>query len=78
MTRVVTALERAGLVTRTADPADRRVIRVGLTAEGRRTISRIRRSKTAFLARRIDGLDPDERAAMSRLVELLEHLVDET
>jgi DNA-binding MarR family transcriptional regulator len=77
MTRVVTSMEEAGLVTRVTDAGDRRVIRVGMTAEGRRTLQRIRRSKTAFLARRIDELDPQDHAALGELVRLLERLVAE-
>src|SRR5438105_3631645 len=34
ITKVVTKLEAAGLVSRTPDPSDRRVARVNLTADG--------------------------------------------
>ncbi|MEW6111121.1 MAG: MarR family transcriptional regulator [Thermodesulfobacteriota bacterium] len=36
MTGLLDRMERDGLVTRTADPADRRVLRIYLTEEGRR------------------------------------------
>ncbi len=76
MTRVVTALEAAGLVVREVDPADRRVVRVRLTPSGRRTLQRIRGSKAAYLARRIDALGPDDRRALAEAVRLLEQLVE--
>src|SRR5947209_11398513 len=39
LTRVVAALEGAGLVSRTIDLADRRVARVAVTADGRRVLA---------------------------------------
>src|SRR6202167_1962583 len=44
-TRVVTSLESAGLVARESDRVDRRVVRVTITAEGRRNLQRIRSLK---------------------------------
>ena len=75
VTRLVKSLESAGLVARETDSVDRRVVRVKITAEGRRTLQRIRTSKNAFLARRLDALDPTERAQAAALTRLLEHLV---
>src|SRR5580692_9927023 len=40
-TRLVASLESAGLVARETDVADRRVVRVRATAEGRRNLQRI-------------------------------------
>jgi DNA-binding MarR family transcriptional regulator len=77
MTRLVAGMEEAGLVSRVPDPDDRRICRVRATAEGRRTIARIRSLKTAFLTRRLADLDESERAQAFSLVELLEHLVSE-
>src|SRR5271165_6663684 len=42
MTKVVAAMEEAGLVSRLADERDRRVCRVRTTPAGRRTLQRIR------------------------------------
>jgi len=75
MTHLVAALEGAGLVTRSCDREDRRVTRVRVTAEGHRTLLRIRSSKNAYLARRFAGLDPSEQSAAADLVALLERLV---
>lgn len=77
MTRIVACLEELGLVTRTVDPADRRVARVDATAEGRRFVVRSRRRKDAYLAERLRDLDPDDRAALERAAVVLDRLLDE-
>jgi DNA-binding MarR family transcriptional regulator len=71
VTRLVTSLESAGLVARETD----RVVRVTITAEGRRNLQRIRSLKNAFLTRRLAALDPAEKALAEQLTSLLEHLV---
>lgn len=77
MTRVVAAMEAAGLVTRLADAEDRRVTRVELTRAGRAALDRIRSLKTAYLARRLSLLSPRERARAADLATLLEELVED-
>lgn len=78
MTRMVDALESAGMLERRVDPADGRVVRVAVTTEGGRTLQRIRSMRNAVLARRLRRLSPDERSTLDDLVQLLERLVDET
>jgi len=75
VSRLVDSLERAGLVARETDVVDRRVVRVKITAEGRRNLQRIRTLKNAFLTRRLDALGPAEKAQAEALAGLLEHLV---
>jgi DNA-binding MarR family transcriptional regulator len=77
VTRLVTSLEIAGLVARETDGADRRVVRVKITAEGRRNLQRIRALKNAFLTRRLASLGPAEKALAEPLTSLLEHLVED-
>jgi DNA-binding MarR family transcriptional regulator len=74
-TRLVSSLEIAGLVARVNDELDRRVVRVKITAEGRRALERIRTLKNAYLRRRLAALDPAEREQAESLTSLLEHLV---
>ena len=74
MTRLVVQMESAGLIERIADPSDRRICRVKVTAKGRRELQRIRTRKTAFLVERIASLDEADQASLGRLVELLEIL----
>jgi DNA-binding MarR family transcriptional regulator len=76
MTRVVACLEEAGLVSRTVDPADRRVAHVAATSEGHRWLDRNRGRKDAFLVSRLGALEPDDRATLARAVELLERLAE--
>jgi len=45
VTRQVAALERAGLVARRPDPADGRSSTIGLTAEGRRSMSEVEQER---------------------------------
>ena len=77
VTRLVASLENAGLVVRETDGVDRRVVRVKITAEGRRNLQRIRTLKNVFLTRRLTALDPSERALAGSLTSLLERLVAE-
>jgi DNA-binding MarR family transcriptional regulator len=76
-TVVVSALEREGLVARQTDPADRRVTWVRPSAQGRRLIERVRSRKTAYLARRLRALSPEERDVLERAARLLETMIEE-
>jgi DNA-binding MarR family transcriptional regulator len=78
MTRLVDGLVTLGLVSREGDSGDRRLARVALSAEGRRTLQRNRSLRNAFLVRRLLRLSPEERERLDHLVVLLERLVDET
>lgn len=77
VTPLVAAMEAAGLVERHADPADRRISRVELTAGGRASLERIRTLKNAYLTRRVGDLAPAQRRQVGALTELLERLVAE-
>lgn len=76
ITRMVTALEAAGLVRRETDPADRRVARLQVTASGARRLQAIRTRKTAYLAQRLRRLGDDDLAALSRALPVLERLLE--
>jgi MarR family transcriptional regulator, transcriptional regulator for hemolysin len=71
LTHHLDALERAGLVTRTRDPANRRVQRMELTEAGNAAFDRMRKAAMAFDTRLRSGLDEQE---VKRLRELLAHL----
>jgi DNA-binding MarR family transcriptional regulator len=76
-TRVLARLEEAGLIERTADPADRRSSLLASTAFGRQTLSAVRQRKDAFLAQRLDRLSPVELATLDRAAAILERVLDE-
>src|SRR3954465_8883871 len=76
-TRVIARLEECGLIARAADPADGRSSLVSITAHGRAPGHRLRATKDALLARRLDALDPDERAVLDRAAEILERVLED-
>jgi DNA-binding MarR family transcriptional regulator len=76
VTRVVCRLEEAELVTRTADPADRRSALVAITPAGRALLAASRTRKDAFLSERLEALAPEDRATLERAAALLEGLLE--
>ena len=72
LTHHLDGLERAGLVTRTRDPGNRRVQRIAVTEAGDRLFLRLRRAAAAFDGRLRAGLDDDEVRALRRLLAQLE------
>lgn len=72
MTRVAEALSAAGLIERSVDEVDRRVSRVTLTVEGRRTLKSVRDARTAYLAERLATVEGVDARALTAAVELLE------
>lgn len=76
MTRIVASLEDLGLVTRTVDPADRRVARVAVSTTGERLVERSRHRKDAYLAARLGALGADDRAALAAAVDAIERLLE--
>jgi DNA-binding MarR family transcriptional regulator len=74
MTRTLAGLEREGLIERTSDPADGRSFLVAVNDAGRERMARQRRRKSAYLARRLRRLDPDEIETLARAAELLERI----
>ena len=75
-TRVLARLEEEGLVARTPDPQDRRSSLVSATPAGRALLADLRTRKTLFLARRLEHLSPDERAALDRAATILERMLE--
>ncbi|MBV8160288.1 MAG: MarR family transcriptional regulator [Acidimicrobiia bacterium] len=76
MTRIVSALEEAGFVSRHIDERDRRIARVQPTVAGRRFLERSWGRKDAYLADRMRTLDAQDRAVLARAATLLERLLE--
>ena len=76
-TRVLARLEEAGLVARTADPADRRSSLVAVTASGDALLAASRERKDLYLAERLDQLSPSELAVLERAAAILERVLEE-
>lgn len=75
VTKIVTRLCADGLVTRTTDPADRRVTRVALTEAGADRLAESRSRRNAFLATRLRAAGIGE-AALQSVAAVLETLAE--
>jgi DNA-binding MarR family transcriptional regulator len=67
-------LEAAGLIARTRE-ADRRRVGLTVTRDGARVLRSVRQRRTAWLTRRLAGLEPGEREAIERAIEPLQKLL---
>jgi|SRR5687767_5686584 DNA-binding MarR family transcriptional regulator len=75
ITKVVSKLESDGLVTRTPDPADRRICRVAVSPSGETLLEEIRRRKTAWLTARISQLDADRQRRLADALDVLDEII---
>jgi len=73
LTHHLNRMETAGLVTRERDPGNRRVHRVGLTAEGEQAFTEMRGAVTEFDRRLRAGLTDDQVDELSGLLAHLRH-----
>jgi DNA-binding MarR family transcriptional regulator len=78
LTRLVTALEEAGYVRRTADPSDARASTLAITAHGQDALERIRVENTLVLTASLDLLTPEQRSALAAALPVLEQLAETT
>jgi DNA-binding MarR family transcriptional regulator len=76
-TRLLSGLTEKELVSRAADPSDKRCSIVSITPQGKAMLKRIRGRKNAWLARRMKELPDDEVAALERAAEILERVLEE-
>jgi DNA-binding MarR family transcriptional regulator len=76
-TRTLGRLTEDGLVTRTSDPSDGRSAIVQISSDGRKALSRLRKRKTAYLAKKMRALPDDDVATLARAAEILEQVLEE-
>jgi DNA-binding MarR family transcriptional regulator len=76
MSKYVTRLEQAGLVTRTRG-LDRRRVALALTPQAERVLRSVKERRTAWLASRLKRLEPDELAAVDEAIEPLSRLLED-
>jgi DNA-binding MarR family transcriptional regulator len=69
VTRLLDRLAARGLVRRERDPADRRVVRVGITAEGLARLAAVDAPLTAWIRARLAKLGDRELETLSELLE---------
>lgn len=77
MSKHVARLEQAGLVRRTQDERDGRRRGLSVTEEGERVLRSVKSRRTAWLAARLRGLDPDDLATLDAAVEPLQQLLED-
>ncbi|MDT5013736.1 MAG: hypothetical protein QOH57_5353 [Mycobacterium sp.] len=78
MTMQVRRLEDAGLVTRTADPADGRAVLIEITPAGTETLRSVRADRAAVIDPHIAGLDEQDRQTLAAGVRVLRRLLADT
>ncbi|HLH64928.1 MAG TPA: MarR family transcriptional regulator [Solirubrobacteraceae bacterium] len=76
LSRAISDLVDAGLVTRTCDGADRRAAWAQATPAGERVVARMRRRRTDALHRALDELSEEDRLQLQRCLPALERLAD--
>jgi DNA-binding MarR family transcriptional regulator len=74
MTRVVVALERMGLVTRTPHPTDGRQVIIDLTPAAEDLLTAEARAREAWLTGRLQELSPEERDILREASVIMDKL----
>ena len=75
MSRLVSAMERAGVARKLTDRDDARVIRVHATAKGLRALSLGRAMRIEAIAGLLSELDPDDLVTVERAVGTIEKIL---
>ena len=70
MTRTLNCLVDAGLVMRTDHPADGRQVLMSVTERGEAVVRETRKQRTAWLAKRLAELSPEDRSTLARASEI--------
>ena len=70
-------MERGGLVRRTDDAKDARVVRVDMTAKGRRLLAKGREMRIADVERRLRAQRPADRATVAAAIAIIERMLRE-
>lgn len=76
LSRIINQMERDGLVNRKIANNDHRVVRVYLSAEGRRMFRKIRPLELSHYAQLIDGLKDSELSQLEKLLHKLGNNID--
>lgn len=75
-TRIVAALERDGLVQRTADPSDGRACFLSVSPKGAETLKKLRKRKNAYLSRMLRDMPSEDVEALERAADVLERMLE--
>jgi DNA-binding MarR family transcriptional regulator len=77
MTQLVARLQDSGLVTRTQDPSDRRVVAISITAEGSALLAERRAARAGQLAGMLARLSPQDQAALAAALPAMDALTSQ-
>lgn len=77
MSGAVDRLERAGLIRRRTDAADRRRQGLTVSAAGDRVLRAVKRRRTAWLASKLERLSPEELEAVDAAIAPLTFLLED-
>ena len=77
MSTLVSEMQRGGLVRRTSDANDARVVRVEMTAKGRRLLAKGREMRIADIERRIRRLPSTDVTTVADAVAIVERMLRE-
>lgn len=77
MSKLVTEMEAAGLVQRSSDPHDARVVRVDMTAKGRRLLAKGREMRIADVERRLRAQPPRDVDLVSNALTVIERMLQD-
>jgi DNA-binding MarR family transcriptional regulator len=75
MTRIVTGLEKAGLVKRVADAHDRRLTRIESTTKGQRVLAAGRARRVRRLTDSVESLDDKGLAELGRGIQRFQEVI---
>jgi DNA-binding MarR family transcriptional regulator len=78
MTRIVTGLEKAGLVKRVADAHDRRLTRIESTPKGQRVLAAGRARRVRLLTDSVEALDDKGLAELGRGIQRFQEVIRAT
>ena len=78
MTTQVRRLEDAGLVARTVDPGDARAVRIRITADGLRTLNRVRSDRVSAIEPQLAELNAADRRTLVDAVTVLRRILDDS
>lgn len=77
MTTQVRRLEDAGLVTRAVDATDARAVRIKITAEGSKTLNRVRADRARAIEPQLADLADADRQTLANAVTVLRRLLQD-
>lgn len=75
MTRIVTGLEKVGLVKRIGDPRDHRVTKIQATPKGQRVLAAGRARRVRVLTEAVNALESGELAELARAIQLITEVI---